>query len=97
MKKNIFAIAFIAIALCVTSCERQPVTPSDNPQNTPRVTTTSDLLTSSLRHPKIFVKEFFDGFVTFHDHCSGEELSIERKSDLYGSNCFGHAKHLVYA
>ena len=54
-------------------------------------------LTSSLRHPKIFVKEFFDGFVTFHDHCSGEELSIERESDLYGSHCFGHSQHFVYA
>ena len=54
-------------------------------------------LTSSLRHPKIFVKEFFDGFVTFHDHCSGEEFSIERESDLYGSHCFGHSQHFVYA
>ena len=54
-------------------------------------------LTSSLRHPKVFVKEFFDGFVTFHDHCSGEKLSVERQSDLYSRHGFGHAKHLVYA
>ena len=44
MKKNIFAIAFIAIALCLTSCNREIITPSDNPQNTPRVTQTSDLI-----------------------------------------------------
>ena len=30
------------------------------------------LLTSSLGHPKIFVKEFFNGFMAFHNHCSGQ-------------------------
>lgn len=44
MKKNIFAIAFVAIALCLTSCNREEITPNDNPQNTPRVTQTSDLI-----------------------------------------------------
>ena len=29
-------------------------------------------LTSSLGHPKIFVKEFFNGFMAFHNHCSGQ-------------------------
>ena len=57
----------------------------------------SFFLTSSLRHPKIFVKEFFNGFVSFHDHCSGEELSVERQTDLYGRHCLGHSQHLVYA
>ena len=36
------------------------------------------LLTSSLRHPKVFVEEFFNGFVTFHDHCSGEQLDVKQ-------------------
>ncbi|MBO2526174.1 MAG: hypothetical protein CW341_10865, partial [Bacteroidetes bacterium] len=40
-------------------------------------------LTSSLRTPEVIVKEFFNGFVTFHDHCSGEYLSVERQSNLY--------------
>ena len=30
------------------------------------------VLTSSLGHPKIFVKEFFNGFMAFHNHCSGQ-------------------------
>ena len=41
-------------------------------------------LTSSLGHPKIFVKEFFNGFVSFHDHCPGEKLAVEWQTDLYG-------------
>ena len=45
MKKNIFAIAFIAIALCFTSCQKEDPTPDANgPAGTPRVTTTSDLM-----------------------------------------------------
>ena len=54
-------------------------------------------LTSSLRHPRIFVKEFFNGFVAFHDHCSGEKLSVEWQTDLYGRHCLSHSQHLVYA
>ncbi len=45
MKKNIFAIAFIALALCFTSCQQEDPTPGTNgPVGTPRVTTTSDLM-----------------------------------------------------
>jgi hypothetical protein len=47
MKKNIFAIAFIAITLCMASCQKDPITPNgngENPVNTPKVTTTSDLI-----------------------------------------------------
>ena len=45
MKKNIFAIAFIALALCFTSCQQDDPTPgADGPVGTPRVTTTSDLI-----------------------------------------------------
>ena len=55
------------------------------------------LLTSSLGHPKIFVKEFFNGFVSFHDHCSGEKLTVEWQTDLYGRHCLSHSQHLVYA
>ena len=54
-------------------------------------------LTSSLGHPKIFVKEFFNGFVSFHDHCSGEKLTVEWQTDLYGRHCLSHSQHLVYA
>ena len=47
MKKNIFAIAFIAITLCMASCQKDPITPNgngENPANTPRVAVTSDLI-----------------------------------------------------
>ena len=47
MKKNIFAIAFIAITLCMASCQKDPITPNgngENPVNTPKVTATSDLI-----------------------------------------------------
>ena len=45
MKKNIFAIAFIALALCFTSCQQDDPAPgADGPVGTPRVTTTSDLI-----------------------------------------------------
>jgi len=54
-------------------------------------------LTSSLGHPKIFVKEFFNGFVPFHDHCPGEKLSVEWQTDLHGRHCLSHSQHLVYA
>jgi len=54
-------------------------------------------LTSSLCHPEISVKEFFNGFVAFHDHCPGEKLSVEWQTDLYGRHCLSHSQHLVYA
>ncbi len=54
-------------------------------------------LTSSLGHPKIFVKEFFNGFVPFHDHCSGEKLAVEWQTDLYGRHCLSHSQYLVNA
>ena len=47
MKKNIFAIAFIAITLCMASCQKEPIVPGgngENPANTPRVAVTSDLI-----------------------------------------------------
>ena len=47
MKKNIFAIAFIAITLCMASCQKDPIVPGgngENPANTPRVAVTSDLI-----------------------------------------------------
>ena len=49
MKKNIFAIAFIAITLCMASCQREEIIPGisgngENPANTPRVAVTSDLI-----------------------------------------------------
>ncbi len=47
MKKNIFAIAFIAITLCMASCQKDPIVPGgngENPANTPKVTVTSDLI-----------------------------------------------------
>ncbi len=47
MKKNIFAIALIAITFCMASCQKDPITPNgngDNPANTPRVAVTSDLI-----------------------------------------------------
>ena len=36
------------------------------------------LLTSSLRHPKIFVKEFSDFLMSCHQHCLGVNLFVQR-------------------
>ena len=36
------------------------------------------LLTSSLRHPKIFVKEFSDFLMSCHQHCLGVNLLVQR-------------------
>ena len=47
MKKNIFVIAFAALALCMASCQKEEVTPNENGGNNankPRVTVTSDLI-----------------------------------------------------
>ena len=48
MKKNIFAIALVAIALCFGSCEKQIISGNEgnpvNPENTAKVTKTSDLV-----------------------------------------------------
>ena len=38
----------------------------------------SRLLTSSLRHPKIFVKEFSDFLMSCHQHCLGVNLLVQR-------------------
>ena len=35
-------------------------------------------LTSSLRHPKIFVKEFSDFLMSCHQHCLGVNLFVQR-------------------
>ena len=38
-----------------------------------------DLLTSSLRHPKIFIKEFGDFLMPCHQHCLGVKMeSVNR-------------------
>ena len=37
-----------------------------------------ELLTSSLRHPKIFVKEFSDFLMSCHQHCLGVNLLVQR-------------------
>ena len=44
MKKNIFAIALIAITFCMVSCQKDPITPNENNGTTPRVAVTSDLM-----------------------------------------------------
>lgn len=47
MKKNIFAIAFVAVTLLMASCQKEIIAPSENgenPANTPRVAVTSDLI-----------------------------------------------------
>ena len=40
--------------------------------------THESLLTSSLRHPKIFVKEFSDFLMSCHQHCLGVNLLVQR-------------------
>ena len=37
-----------------------------------------DLLTSSLRTPKIFIKEFGDFLMSCHQHCLGVNLLVQR-------------------
>lgn len=48
MKKNIFAIALVAIALCFGSCQKDIINGNEenpvNPVNTPKVSRTSDLI-----------------------------------------------------
>ena len=44
MKKNIFAIALIAITFCMASCQNEPIIPNENNGATPRVAVTSDLI-----------------------------------------------------
>ena len=44
MKKNIFAIALIAITFCMVSCQKDPITPNEHNVATPRVAVTSDLI-----------------------------------------------------
>ena len=36
------------------------------------------LLTSSLRHPKIFIKEFGDFLMPFHQHCLSVYILVQR-------------------
>ena len=36
------------------------------------------VLTSSLRHPKIFVKEFSDFLMSCHQHCLGVNFLVQR-------------------
>ena len=47
MKKNIFAIALVAITLLMASCQKENIVPGgngENPTNAPRVAVTSDLI-----------------------------------------------------
>jgi hypothetical protein len=47
MKKNIFAIAFVAVTLLMASCNKENIVPGgngDNPVNKPKVAVTSDLI-----------------------------------------------------
>ena len=37
-----------------------------------------NFLTSSLRHPKIFVKEFSDFLMSCHQHCLGVNFLVQR-------------------
>lgn len=55
------------------------------------------LLTSSLRTPKIFVKEFSYFLMPCHQHCLGVNLLVQRQPNLYGCDCLSQCKDLVYA
>ena len=54
-------------------------------------------LTSSLRTPKIFVKEFSYFLMPCHQHCLGVNLLVQRQPNLYGCDCLSQCKDLVYA
>ena len=43
-------------------------------------------LTSSLRHPKIFIKEFCYILMPCHQHCLGVNLLVQRWLNLFGCN-----------
>ena len=58
--------------------------------------TRSNLLTSSLRHPKFFVKEFSYFLMSCHQHGLGVNLLVQRQLNLYGSDGLCQCKHLVY-
>lgn len=57
----------------------------------------SFFLTSSLRTPKIFVKEFSYFLMPCHQHCLGVNLLVQRQPNLYGCDCLSQCKDLVYA
>ena len=54
-------------------------------------------LTSSLRTPKIFVKEFSYFLMPCHQHCLGVNLLVQRQLNLYGCDSLCQCKDLVYA
>ena len=54
-------------------------------------------LTSSLRHPKILVKEFSYFLMPCHQHCLGVNLLVQRQPNLYGCDSLCQCKDLVYA
>ena len=58
---------------------------------------TDNPLTSSLRTPKIFVKEFSYFLMPCHQHCLGVNLLVQRQPNLYGCDCLSQCKDLVYA
>ena len=43
-------------------------------------------LTSSLLHPKIFIKEFSYFLMPCHQHCLGVNLLVQRQLNLFGCN-----------
>ena len=49
-----------------------------NLSNGERTVTKLYLLTSSLRHPKILIKEFSDFLMSCHQHCLGVNLLVQR-------------------
>ena len=61
----------------------------------PKINEEYYLLTSSLRHPKFFVKEFSYFLMSCHQHCLGVNLLVQRQLNLYGSDGLCQCKHLV--
>ncbi len=49
-----------------------------NRQDYDKIELLVNALTSSLRHPKIFVKEFSDFLMSCHQHCLGVNLLVQR-------------------
>ncbi len=79
----------------IDSCTHySPITTQITPE---KVLENYYFLTSSLRTPKFFVKEFSYFLMPCHQHGLRINLLVQRQFDLYGCDCLSQCKHLVYA
>ena len=70
--KHIKLIGLLALSMALASCEKVSLDEllSKEPP--------TSHLTSSLRHPKIFIKEFGDFLMPCHQHCLSVYILVQR-------------------